>query len=151
VTSPQAPGTDAAKRAWTALKTFVDANEPRRELQEILGLGRGLGRVKLLLLLVDAPLTLRQIADANCIDAPYATVIVDKLEGLGLAERTAHPDDHRRKLVQLTPAGREAARLAARVLAEPPPTLASLPPGDLAHLEDILTRITGTQGDSSIK
>jgi DNA-binding MarR family transcriptional regulator len=94
------------------------------------------------LLLVDSPLTLRDIAEARGIDAPYATVIVDKLEGLGLVERTAHPDDHRRKLVQLTPAGREAARLAARVLAEPPRALASLPSGDLAHLEDILTRIT---------
>ena len=133
---------DVATRVWTALKQFVDANEPRRELQEILGLGRGFGRVKLLLLLVDSPLTLRDIAEARGIDAPYATVIVDKLEGLGLVERTAHPDDHRRKLVQLTPAGREAARLAARVLAEPPRALASLPSGDLAHLEDILTRIT---------
>jgi DNA-binding MarR family transcriptional regulator len=92
-------------------------------------------------------LTLREIAEANSIDAPYATVIVDKLEGLGLVERTAHPDDNRRKLVQLTPAGREAARLAARVLAEPPPTLASLPPADLANLEDILTRLTGTGSD----
>jgi DNA-binding MarR family transcriptional regulator len=142
VTSAPSRENDVATRVWTALKQFVDANEPRRELQEILGLGRGFGRVKLLLLLVDSPLTLRDIAEARGIDAPYATVIVDKLEGLGLVERTAHPDDHRRKLVQLTPAGREAARLAARVLAEPPRALASLPSGDLAHLEDILTRIT---------
>jgi DNA-binding MarR family transcriptional regulator len=142
VTPAPSPANDVATRVWTALKQFVDANEPRRELQEILGLGRGFGRVKLLLLLVDSPLTLRDIAEARGIDAPYATVIVDKLEGLGLVERTAHPDDHRRKLVQLTPAGREAARLAARVLAEPPRALASLPSGDLAHLEDILTRIT---------
>ena len=142
MTPAPSPENDVATREWTALKKFVDANEPRRELQEILGLGRGFGRVKLLLLLVDSPLTLRDIAEARGIDAPYATVIVDKLEGLGLVERTAHPDDHRRKLVQLTPAGREAARHAARVLAEPPRALASLPSGDLAHLEDILTRIT---------
>jgi DNA-binding MarR family transcriptional regulator len=144
VTSAQLPKNDVATRVWTKLKTFVDDNEPRQELQEILGLGRGFGRVKLLLLLVETPLTLRDIAEARGIDAPYATVIVDKLEGLGLAERTAHPDDHRRKLVQLTPAGREAARLAARVLAEPPRTLASLPSVDLAHLDDILARLTDT-------
>jgi DNA-binding MarR family transcriptional regulator len=147
VTSAKSPQDEVATRVWTALKTFVDDNEPRQELQEILGLGRGFGRVKLLLLLVETPLTLRDIAEARGIDAPYATVIVDKLEGLGLAERTAHPDDHRRKLVQLTPAGREAARLAARVLAEPPRTLASLPPGDLANLEDILTRLTGDRAE----
>jgi DNA-binding MarR family transcriptional regulator len=147
VTSAQSPDNDVATRVWTVLKTFVDDNEPRQQLQEILGLGRGFGRVKLLLLLVETPLTLRDIAEARGIDAPYATVIVDKLEGLGLAERTPHPDDHRRKLVQLTSTGREAARLAARVLAEPPRSLASLPPGDLAHLEDVLTRLTGAKGE----
>jgi DNA-binding MarR family transcriptional regulator len=147
VTSAQSPENDAATRVWTALKTFVDDNEPRQELQEILGLGRGFGRVKLLLLLVEKPMTLRDIAEARGIDAPYATVIVDKLEGLGLVERTAHPDDHRRKLVELTPAGRKAARLASRVLAEPPRALASLSPSDLAHLESILAQLTARKSD----
>jgi hypothetical protein len=48
-------------------------------------------------------------------------VIVDKLAVRGLVERTAHPDDNRRKLVKLTAAGREAAALAGQILAEPPP------------------------------
>ncbi|MGH3197528.1 MAG: hypothetical protein ACRDOH_21755 [Streptosporangiaceae bacterium] len=56
-------------------------------------------------------------------------------------QRTAHPDDHRRKLVILTPAGRGAAVLAGRILAEPPAALTALPPGDLARLENILTRL----------
>jgi DNA-binding MarR family transcriptional regulator len=133
---------EKAARVWSGLKTFVDAHERRGELQEILGLGRGLGRVKLLLLLLDGPLTLREIAEASGIDAPYATVIVDKLEGLGLVERTAHPDDNRRKLAQLTPAGRGAAVLAGRILAEPPTVLVDLTPGELAQLDDLVKKLT---------
>jgi DNA-binding MarR family transcriptional regulator len=147
VTLTPLPEEDAATRVWTALKAFVDAHERRRELQEILGLGRGLGRVKLLLRLVEGPLTLRDIAEASGTDAPYATVIVDKLEGLGMVERTAHPDDHRRKLVQLTLAGSEAARLATRVLAEPPEILAGLSKDDLANLEGILSRLKASASD----
>jgi DNA-binding MarR family transcriptional regulator len=87
-------------------------------------------------------MTLRGIAEANGVDAPYATVIVDKLESRGLMRRTAHPDDNRRKLVVLTDAGRDAAALAGRILAEPPAALASLPAGDLARLGEILTQLS---------
>jgi DNA-binding MarR family transcriptional regulator len=97
--------TDVAARVWAAMHAFVTANDRNRELQEGLGLGRGTGRVKVLLMLADSPATLRDIAEANQIDAPYATVIVDKLASLGLVERTAHPDDLRRKLVKLTEVG----------------------------------------------
>jgi DNA-binding MarR family transcriptional regulator len=138
---------DLAARVWSGLKTFVDAQEKRKELQEILGLGRGLGRVKLLLLLAGGPMTLRDIAETNGIDAPYATVVVDKLVELGLVERTAHPDDNRRKLVTLTKAGREATRLAARILAEPPSSIATLPLGDLAYLDDLLARLNVPPGE----
>ncbi|MGC2484788.1 MAG: MarR family transcriptional regulator, partial [Acidimicrobiales bacterium] len=133
----------AATRAWTALQDYVETHRRRHELQEILGLGRGFGRVKLLLRLIPGPLTLREIADASGTDAPYATVIVDKLEGLGLVERTAHPDDNRRKLVQLTDAGRDAADRAAQILAEPPEGFANLSAEDLIRLEEILHRLSG--------
>ena len=56
-------------------------------------------------------------------------------------ERTAHPDDNRRKLVQLTASGREAAVLAGQILAEPPAALLALPPADVALLGDMLTRL----------
>lgn len=78
---------------------------------------------------------------ANGVHAPYATVIVDKLVSRELVERTAHPDDNRRKLVQLTASGRDAAALAGQILAEPPAALLALAPGDLALLEDVLTRL----------
>jgi DNA-binding MarR family transcriptional regulator len=102
--------TDVAARVWAAMHAFVTANDRNRELQEGLGLGRGTGRVKVLLLLASGPATLRDIAEANQIDAPYTTVIIDKLVSLGLVERHAHPDDLRRKLVKLTQAWRRGSR-----------------------------------------
>jgi DNA-binding MarR family transcriptional regulator len=133
--------TDVAARVWSAMRAFVAANDRNKELQEGLGLGRGTGRVKVLLMLANGPATLRDIAEANQIDAPYTTVIVDKLVSLGLAERTAHPDDRRRKLVRITEAGREAVEHAKRIFFEPPPGLAALGPADLSLLDKLLTRL----------
>jgi DNA-binding MarR family transcriptional regulator len=138
---PSSAYPEVAVRAWSAMHAFVAAHDRRKELQEALGLGRGLGRVKVLVLLTDGAMTLRDIAEASRVDAPYATVIVDKLVSSGLAERTAHPDDNRRKLVQLSASGRDAAALAEQILAEPPAALLALAPGDLAILEDVLTRL----------
>jgi DNA-binding MarR family transcriptional regulator len=138
MTSASAPAAEVAARVWSAMQAFVAAQDRRAELREALDLGRGTGRVKVLLMLTEGPLTLRDIAEANGVDAPYATVIVDKLEGNGLVRRTAHPDDHRRKLVVLTDVGREAATRAERILAEPPAALTALQPADLARLDEIL-------------
>ena len=141
MTRTKLPKDDTAARVWADLQAFVDRYHPRKELQEILGLGRGRGRVKTILLLVSGPVTLRDIAEFLGVDAPYATVIVNKLEEVGFVERTAHPDDDRRKLVQLTPVGREAARLADRIYARPPEVLESLPPEDIGALEALLAKL----------
>jgi DNA-binding MarR family transcriptional regulator len=44
------------------------------------------------------------------------TVLVDRLERSGVAERIPHPTDRRRLIVQLTPAGREIVERASRTL-----------------------------------
>jgi DNA-binding MarR family transcriptional regulator len=147
VSSAQA---DVAARVWSTMHAFVTANDRNRELQEALGLGRGTGRVKVLLLLLNGPATLRDIAAANQIDAPYATVIVDKLVSLGLAERTAHPDDLRRKLVKITEVGREAAEHARRIFFEPPAGLAALAPADLDLLDEVLTRLVAPLANARV-
>jgi DNA-binding MarR family transcriptional regulator len=133
--------TEVAARVWAAMRAFVTANDRNRELQEGLGLGRGTGRVKVLLMLLNGPATLRDIAEANQIDAPYATVIVDKLVSLGLAQRSAHPDGRRRKLVTLTEAGQEAVERAKRILSKPPASLTALAPADLDLLDEALSRL----------
>ncbi len=133
--------TERARQIWTQLQSFVAAHGRQRELQDKLRLGRGTGRVKVLLLLVQGPATLREIAEANRVDAPYATVIVDALVSRGLVERTAHPEDLRRKLVVLTPAGRTAAIRAQQILSEPPAELLALDEDALSALGEALARV----------
>jgi DNA-binding MarR family transcriptional regulator len=137
---------DTAADVWALMQTFVDRNSPRHELRRRLGMGlaKGRGKVMTLMRLGGGPLSLGEIADAQGIDRPYATAIVDQLELLGLAERTADPDDRRRKLVALTVAGQEAVEIAAEIMAEPPVAFGDLSRAELAQLGALLTRLTPT-------
>ncbi len=74
-------------------------------------------------------------------DAPYATLVVDKLEAHGLVERRPHPDDRRRKLVTLTTAGREAIAAADAVLLRPPRAVGTLRDEELRLLVHLLKRL----------
>jgi DNA-binding MarR family transcriptional regulator len=123
------------------MQRFVEAHNRRGELAEALGFRLGGGRGKILFQLRDGPLTLGQLAEANGVDAPYATLIVDKLEAHGLVERRPHPDDRRRKLVTLTPAGHDAIATADAILLRPPLAFANLSAGDLEQLTGLLARL----------
>jgi DNA-binding MarR family transcriptional regulator len=127
---------------WQALRAFVLAHDQRDELRDTLGLGRGTGRIKVLLRLTEGPLTLRDIAEFTGVDAPYATLIVDSLEARGLVERTPHPGDRRCKLVILTPAGREAAAHASHIISQPPAGFTKLTDAELTLLESLLARLS---------
>lgn len=127
--------------AWDLLRRFAEAHNRQGELAEALGFRLGGGRGKVLFQLRDGPLTLRQIAEANGVDAPYATLIVDKLEAHGLVERHPHPDDRRRKLVTLTRAGHAAVATADAILLRPPAAVEALPADDLAQLTGLLARL----------
>ncbi|MBR7837015.1 MarR family transcriptional regulator [Actinospica durhamensis] len=128
----------SAQAAWAGMQAFVTGHDRRRDLRVELDLGAG--KAELLIKLAQAPMTLREIAQAVDVDPSAATVGVDRLERRGLVRRGAHPDDSRRKLVHLTEAGLRAAATAERILADPPPELAVLDPRDLAAL----TRIFAT-------
>jgi DNA-binding MarR family transcriptional regulator len=121
------------------MRQFVEANATRQELRDRLGLGKGSGRVKVLFLLRQQPMTLAQLAEAHGVDRPYATLIVDKLEQLGFVERRPHPSDRRSKVVSLTPAGQDAAALGDCILGEPPAALQALNTGQLAELIRLLS------------
>jgi DNA-binding MarR family transcriptional regulator len=129
------------EEAWVLLQQFADAHSRHGDLAEALGFRLGAGRGKVLLHLRDGPLTLTQLAEAHGFDAPYATVVVDKLEGHGLVERRPHPDDRRRKLVALTPAGHEAVATAEAIRLRPPASLCALPQEQLAQLTVLLRRL----------
>ena len=132
-----------AGRVWAAMRDLTD-NYPSKELlREALNLGRGSGRVKALLWLAEGPLSLSELAEAVRVDAPYATLIVDNLEERGLVERRPDPADRRRKLVALTPEGKEAAQRALRIKREPPPGFANLNAAELDTLEELMRRLTG--------
>jgi DNA-binding MarR family transcriptional regulator len=132
---------DPVQQAWALMQRFVEAHTPRGELAEALGFRLGGGRGKILFQLRDGPVTLGQLAEANGVDAPYATLIVDKLEAHGLVERRPHPDDRRRKLVTLTAAGHNAIATADAILLRPPPAIRNLPADNLGQLTGLLTRL----------
>ncbi|WP_329138843.1 MarR family transcriptional regulator [Streptomyces sp. NBC_01476] len=128
---------------------FVEAHHRHGELAEALGFRLGGGRGKILFQLRHGPATLRQLAEANGVDAPYATLIVDKLEAHGLVERRPHPDDRRRKLVTLTAAGHQAIANADAILLRPPPAMGSLTADDLGQLAGLLTRLLDADADAA--
>jgi DNA-binding MarR family transcriptional regulator len=132
---------DPAGQAWSLMHRFVEAHNRRSELAEALGFRLGGGRGKLLFQLRDGPMTLSQLAATNNLDAPYTTLVVDKLEAHGLVERQPHPDDRRRKLVTLTAAGRNAIANADAILLRPPPIMKTLQTSDLEQLTDLLNRL----------
>ena len=129
-----------AGRAWVAMQTLVtDANDRRRVVADALDMSYI--RVKALRRIAAAPMTIRELADALVIDAPYTTVVVDDLERRGLVERSVDPRDRRRRIVAVTPEGTRQAVIASRILETPPDALAALPAADLAALERIVTSL----------
>jgi DNA-binding MarR family transcriptional regulator len=56
-------------------------------------------------------------------------------------ERRPDPADRRRKLVSLTPEGKEAVTRVARIQRQPPPGFGSLSATELDTLEDFMRRL----------
>jgi len=130
-----------ADRIWKTLVTLVmhSRGDWRRKVGEATGLP--FSRIRALKRLVDAPLTMCELAEAMNTDAPAATVAVNDLEARGLVERNPHPSNRRSKLVSLTPAGLKVLEIARDVDDQAPAVLANLPADDLAELERILRAI----------
>ncbi len=120
---------------------FVDAHNRHDDLAKALGFRLGAGRGKVLFQLRNGPMTLTQIAEANRVDKPYATIIVDKLEAHGLVERQPHPDDRRRKLVTLTTAGHDAIATVDAILFRPPRAIATLRTEELRQLSKLFRHL----------
>ena len=138
---------DQAARVWTALRDLAASYPPPQLMRDALNLGRGSGRVRALLQLAEAPLSLSGLAEALGVDAPYATLIVDTLEERGLVERHPDPGDRRRKQVELTPAGQEAAARMLSITREPPPGFGALSPAELDTLEELVGKIVAANPD----
>ena len=120
-------------------------SEWRRKVTDVTGLP--FSRVRILWRLVDAPMTLKQLADDTGNDAPATTVAVNDLEDRDLVERYPHPENRRAKLVSLRPAGRRMVELIQRTVRDDaPPGVQQLSKTDLAHLRRILGRVIALKG-----
>ncbi|HEY1822685.1 MAG TPA: MarR family transcriptional regulator [Trebonia sp.] len=132
---------EQACRVWASMRDLNDSFPAPNALRAALNLGRGSGRVKALLWLAEGPLSLSGLAEAIAVDAPYATLIVDTLEERGLVERRPDPADRRRKLVSLTPEGKEAVSRVSRIQRQPPPGFGNLSAAELDTLEQLIRRV----------
>jgi DNA-binding MarR family transcriptional regulator len=137
---------DLASSVWELMSAFVHGHDPADELRRTLGLGRGAGRVRVLMSLADGPLSLAEVGQAIGADASYTTIIANELQALGLLSRTPDANDRRKKLVALTGEGRGAVRKAQGIIARPPSPLRTLPEADLRRLRDILGQLDVRSG-----
>jgi DNA-binding MarR family transcriptional regulator len=131
-----------ADRIWQMMVGLVweTRGEWRRKVSDATGLP--FSRARILWRLLDAPMTLKQIADETSNDAPATTVAINDLENRGLVERNPHPENRRAKLVSLTPAGQQIVQLVRRTVRDDaPPAMQHLSKTDLAHLRRILERV----------
>jgi len=137
------PVPETPHEVWAMLQAFMDAHSTKEKLRERVGqvVGTGRGKVRVLMQLEHESLSLGDIAAALQVDRPYATVLVNQLEEIGLVERTADPGDRRRKVVALTADGRRAMGDARDVLTTPPPELAALDPAELRRFGAVLAKL----------
>jgi len=87
---------------------------------------------------VAAGRTMRSLADEWGCDASNATLIIDRLERRGFAERRAMPGDRRVKLVVLTAAGLKTRQRLLEGMYDPPLQLLALPRASLEVLRSAL-------------
>jgi DNA-binding MarR family transcriptional regulator len=136
-----------ADHLWQVLVGMVweTRGEWRRKVSDVTGLP--FSRIRVLWRLLDAPMTLKQLANETGSDAPATTVAVNDLEDRGLVERHPHPDNRRAKLVSITPAGRQLVEMTRRTVRDDAPEgFQHLSKTDLAHLRRILARISSGEG-----
>ena len=95
------------------------------------------------------------VAAANYFPRQTITFILDLLEREGLAVRRPHPNDRRRKLVVLTPKGKDKAEEMVRdMIAFESAALRTIEDVDLPRLQSFLTRYAdalAAQNDRDLK
>ncbi|RNI24375.1 MarR family winged helix-turn-helix transcriptional regulator [Flexivirga caeni] len=95
----------------------------------------------LLVLPLDEPVTMRELARRLGCDNSYVTSLVDALEKRGLAGREQHPTDRRVKVIVLTGQGRDLAERAQIADAAAPAVFDRLTEQELVTLRDLLAKL----------
>ena len=89
---------------------------------------------------LDMPKPMHAVAVQNSCDPSNVTGVIDRIERLGLVQRSPDPNDRRVRLLSLTAEGRRARRRIETEL-DDVPALAALSARDRAELARILARI----------
>lgn len=136
-------GNDALKRrVWQALFDLLIRSAPARTASLARrGLTPGDARG---LFSLDARIgrSMRSLADEWQCDPSYATLVVNRLEELGLVSRQPLVNDKRVKLVVLTRQGEKVRAELLREFHQPPPEFDRLDRGELETLERIVGKLT---------
>ena len=138
--SINANGTAPAVQAWRLMVEFFQAQRHHFERTSAeFELTKQQSHV-LHVLANEGPHSSRQLAEILGCDASNVTGLIDRLAARSLVTRTQAPDDRRKRMLAIT---RHGARLQRRVtarLAQAPPAIAVLEPGEQCALRDLLAR-----------
>jgi DNA-binding MarR family transcriptional regulator len=137
--------TDPGSEAWSLLHWLMVSNKPR-----MLALGQEFDlpfqAMIALRVLGAGPRPMGELAKILLCDSSAVTGITDRLEERGLARREPGERDRRVKMLVLTEEGERVRVEITKRLAEPPPSIASLPDKDQRALRDILRRAIAEEG-----
>lgn len=130
-----------ADQVWRQMAELVVENRSdwRRAVVERADLP--FSRIRILLRLGRAPMTVKEIGAAVTIDAPAATVAVNDLERRGFVVRRVNPANRRCKEVSLTEPGRAMVEEILAVDDPAPDGLATLGDDELLALRRALDRM----------
>ncbi|WP_343991605.1 MarR family transcriptional regulator [Terrabacter terrae] len=145
-------GWDAAADGMAAITSLMRAHQIvlARVEATLKPLGVTFARYEVLMLLwfsKRGSLPMKVIGSRLQVHPTSVTNAVDRLEDAGLVTRSTHPEDRRAMLVALTPAGRELAERATKVLNAEVFEQPDLGTEDVHSLVDVLTRLRRSAGD----
>jgi DNA-binding MarR family transcriptional regulator len=135
--------TPAAREAWSTLRDLLISGQGHDMfLGACSSIGLTPGPAKALLRLHDEPQqSMRDLAQLLGCDASYITALTDVLEQRGFAERRAHPNDRRARVVVLTEEGERAASRLLEAMSVPPESFGVLSAAEQATLRDLLRKV----------
>lgn len=143
VTAGDGLAEDAAAEAWRRIRSISHnpaAMAAFHQITQETGLPLGPQRA-LLVLPLNQPISMRQLARRLGCDNSYVTPLVDALESRGLAVRQPHPTDRRIKVIMLTSQGQQLAKRAQLADSTPPAAFANLSDAETGTLRDLLRKL----------
>jgi DNA-binding MarR family transcriptional regulator len=138
------PDDPLADEVWRAMAAVVVDNRDtwRRDVIETTGLP--FSRIRVLRRLAKRSMTAKEIARAASMDAPATSVAVNDLEDRDLVVRQADPTNRRCKVISLTDEGRDVVATIEGIDDPAPAPFAALSASEMATLQAILTKLTGS-------